>query len=205
MIWKLVWAVIMLAIVAGFVFAEPCKYECKQAPVSRPVVVTRHAHFEVTFADAYFNLFDPYAKDVFVFTGPPPKVAPGLSLGYAVNGTEIRGFPGPAPELRQDGPPVALRGYLDETPSGDVQTLPAAVLTALNTSCSSCHTGAKAKGEFVLFNSPGTVSGGVDWGRVLQLVTPIKGAAPRMPQGGKPPLSEAVRKEINQLARRNAR
>lgn len=195
--------IIIALLFAGACLAEPPRYAHRTA--ARPAVVKpavkayvaphHHGHRKVVVVDETVLLFDPHAFDRFTFYGPT-AASPGVFLGVDGRGVEVRGFP--AAQAAQSGQddedqrPVV--GYEAGAPA-QLRKPPA--LASLTPSCASCHTGAKARGEFVLFDAPGRVSPRADWKRALAAV-----ASGRMPppNSGKPVPSQEDRAEMARKA-----
>lgn len=183
-------------------FAAACALLAASVTCAEPpcgVVTTRAkpARYGRThYAAAHVRLFDAHAKDVFVFTGPPPALR-GAPLGVNLQGVEVRGVPyATAPASGYDNAP-ALSGY-----EGRAAKAAAPSLTSLRGSCALCHTAPRGRGDFVLFGVDGNIVSGVDWRKVRDAVAPERGR-PSMPPTGasNPPPSRHDVEQILRLAR----
>ncbi len=199
-------------VVASFASADAPKFRC--VPAASPVVVVpvREVQPVVLFAEAAFVPFDNRRKDVFYFSGPPPALLPGLTLGILANGQEVRGIP--SQSLTESRAALKalidaqstlepLAGYEGATPPVSLQTPPSPLGASLRASCASCHTVGNARGGVTLFDRSGSLVAGIDWRSVLEATQSDGRTPPRMPPAtsGKTPLSAAVRTQVQALVR----
>lgn len=177
----------------------------------------------VLFAEAYFPTIDYAVKDVFIFTGPPPALLPGLTLGVNAQGQEVRGLPVVAQGGGEEASPPeqdAVRPVLGMEDDGDDQSGQDEVsrapkskarsdaerqfVAALDAACASCHTqGGKVKGEFVLFERKGALARNLDWKVIKEVTTPdarTKSPARMPPASSGKTLPAFARLEINRRA-----
>ncbi len=201
----------VLAIAVGFLSGF-----CSGEPVRKPV------QKEIVFADALFTVFDPHAKDVFVFVGAITPRQPGQVVGIDRDGKEVRivvvqggaspptnqtppiSTVPPAPTLKTPTPkidatkgePIVAQPKIESPPKQVSQTAPR--FASLKASCAECHTrGVKERGGFVLFDQSGALFENVEWKDVLAEIE-----SGRMPPADskKPKVStadvEAVRQSV---------
>lgn len=204
---KALLALPLALLLAGVCLASPCGYTCKPAAKTYAPAKTygRTASYyptEIVVADAAFLVFDYAAKDVFYFLGPPPAVQPGLTLGVAANGTEVRGVPvAPAPQAVQNAQEDALSDDRPLVGYGRREAV-APRLASLVAGCAGCHTAPKVKGGFTLFAASGGFAAGVDWKAVRDAIVPDRAGRVRMPpaSSGKLAVTVADREEVRRLA-----
>ena len=94
---RLLLSLIALTALAGLALAQ-CptpRYVPARSSYRQPTYApTHHAHdyhddFSVRISEAYFNVIDLNVRDLFVFTGPPQVIPPGLTLGVNAAGAEV--------------------------------------------------------------------------------------------------------------------
>lgn len=183
-----VFAALFIASVAlgGDVCHAPA-YVPVYTPAAQVVIPTPHYQAkEILFADVYVPLFDVYARDTFVFYGPPAfSIAPqpGPTAGVDESNREMALAPVPQ---KTDGP-RPLAGYEGEERAAP-KALPKALpkdagngkLASLVTSCAECHMNGKSKGGFSLDTAS------VDWAKVATEITtgrmpPLSSGKPAVP------------------------
>ncbi len=198
---RLILAAVIFALAASVCLASPPRRTYAYTPAKAVYVAPRTVYKAVyrdrtiLIADAAFLLFDDRAKDVFAWTGPA-IVSPGVPLGTDGRGLELRGFSqGQTQTLQTPQDDVRdVAGYED---GRQLRATPGPRLASLTASCASCHTGAKARGGFVLFDDKGSVAAGVNWKATREAIT--SGRMPLAGSNNPAPSAEDVR-EVDRLA-----